>query len=374
MSRLKSISFFFLLGLLFLPFLQERTGILPVGKLYGVENQQDSVALTAATWMDGSFQENFAFRQYRWMGFRPAMVRFRNQMDYWLYGETYRSVMVGKDGELFRRGSLNTWRGLDFVGQEKVDYHCRNTKILQDHMAGLGVRVLTVLTPTKLRCMPDGVSGYALDRDYTNNYNRYVESMTRQGVDFVDLTPILAERINTDEHRLFPRTGTHWTDYGAALSADLLIREMEKRSGQDYANVEITALQRSAEMVDTDDDAGRLLNLLFELPSAEVDYPTLSFVRDTATRKPLVITIGDSFWWKVFNQRIPHEVFASGSQYRYYNYEVFSDQWEDAKYIGDFDLKRTVETADWLILFVNEGNLHRFPFDFVDQTLRLYYQ
>ncbi len=372
-KALHTICFALLLGILWLPLLQEATGVFQEKPLAGVENPQDTVMLTGQNWFSKKFQENYVTRQYQWMGLRPSMVRLRNQVDYSIFREPYYSVLVGRDGELFGRASLEAIQGKEFVGQAKVDYNSRNTAILQNHLAQRGVQMLTVITPNKLQCMTGDLPGREVVFADSSNYAAYSTALLRERVNLLELATPITNWIATEPHRVFPRTGTHWTDYGAFLAANVIIAEMERLKGQSYIHPTITSFESSFDMRDTDADAGDLMNLMCNIPPAEVAYPILRF--DTAGKvRPRVLVIGDSFWWKIYNQNIHQQVFAPGSQYRYYNYECFSDQWQGAKYINDFDLKSLLEQIDFVILCVNTDNLDRYPFEFVDQVLGLYYR
>ncbi|HHG84209.1 MAG TPA: hypothetical protein ENJ82_05610, partial [Bacteroidetes bacterium] len=255
-QRLKTVAFTLLLSMLFLPVVQEWTGVFPSGKLAGVENHQDTIPLRLATWMSGEFQQNFEVRHYGWMGFRNSMVRLRNQLDYSLLGENYRSIMIGEGGELVRRGSMEAMRGLNFIGQDKIDYHASHTALLQRHFAARGVRMLVVITPSKLRCMPEILPEYALFANPDNHYNRYLEAFGQEKVDYLNLTSILKEKIAENRYRIFPRTGTHWTDIGAFYGIEFIAQEMEKRGGKTLPPMRFLRPQASLNMRDTDADAG----------------------------------------------------------------------------------------------------------------------
>jgi hypothetical protein len=367
---LHTICFSVLLGVLFLPLVQEKTGIFREKPLAGVEDKTDSLPLTDSTWFSGRFQENYALRMYKWMGLRPSMVRLRNQIDYFLFNEPYRSVIVGKDNELFGRGSLETIQGKDFAGWDRIHYHSEHTAILQNWFAQRGVAMITVLTPSKLQCMPEYLPEEDLVFPANANYPAYVQALKKQKVFLLDFAPVLIQWMHTEPERIFPRTGTHWTDYAATLAADSMITYLEQLLGKPLVHPEIVAIEKSMEMRGTDADAGDLLNLIWDIPPAEIGYPKLRYVAEGRT-KPRTLVVGDSFWWKIYDLGIHHHVFASGSQYRYYNYEVFSDQWQGAKIIDEFDLLQTVTNVDAVILCVNSDNLHRYPFEFVDQVLQV---
>jgi hypothetical protein len=359
-----------LIGLLLLPWVQERTGILRERPLAGVEDKTDSVALTWASWKEGKFQENYAVRMYKWMGLRPSMVRLRNQLDYSLFGEHYRSVLIGRDHELFGRGSLETMQGRDYVGEAALQYHCQNTALAQARLAAMGKALLVVLTPSKLQLMPDFVEGEAAAFAPQSNYPAFTRGLRAAGVRFLDLAPALQGWMRAEPHRVFPRTGTHWTDYGAYLGFGAILDTLEAMTGKPIVRPRLLSVTTSTEMRGTDADAGDLLNLICDLPPAPVGYPTLGY--DTAGRvRPRAMVVGDSFWWEVYNQGLHAHCFAPGSVYAYYNYEVFSDAWQGARIVSEFDLRTLVDGLDVLIVCINSDNLHRYPFGIVDQVLQL---
>lgn len=367
-KTLHVICFSVILAALFLPLVQEKTGIFHEKPLAGVENKTDSIPLSDSTWLSGRFQENYALRMYKWMGLRPSMVRLRNQIDHSFFNEAYRSVMIGKDNELFGRGSVATIQGKDFVGWETVKYHAEHTMHLQNWFAQRQIAMVTVLTPSKLQLMPEFLPDENLQFPANSNYPAYVKTLKEYNIYLMDFAAPLKQWMATEPHRIFPRTGTHWTDYAATLASDSIIGYLERLLGKPFVRPEITSVETSTEMRDTDADAGDLLNLICDLTPAPIGYPKLRFVSEGRIR-PRVLVIGDSFWWKVYNQGIHKNCFAPGSQYRYYNYEVFSDQWQGAKIIDQFDLLQTISNVDAVILTVNADNLHRYPFNFVDQAL-----
>ncbi|MEM0997648.1 MAG: hypothetical protein AAGN35_11230 [Bacteroidota bacterium] len=370
---LSRVLFGLVLGVLFLPVLQEWTGAVRLRKLAGVENVVDTIPPTDTAWLSGQFQNNFELRHYRWMGLRPAMVRLHNQLDYFLFGEVYRSIMIGEGDELFRRGSMQAMRGLNYLGEEEIRLRARKTALLRDFLAARGTRLLVVFTPSKLRCMPEKLPEYVLPSRNPNNYDAMRAALLREGVPLVDLEAILKARMELFSFRIFPKTGTHWTDFGAVLGAQHIVQEMNRRDGRTYRRFRAIEQTPSGQMRDTDADAGDLLNLIRDIPPDSIHYHTVQFQDDgPGIFRPKTLVIGDSFWWKVYNQDVHKKVFAPGSQYRYYNYEVFSDQWEGARYPQQFDLGQTLSGLDWLIICINEGNMHRYPFNFTDQVLRAF--
>lgn len=358
--------------LLLLPLLQELTGIFPERPLAGVENPPSEVELNAASWLDGTFQKDFETQYYQWMGLRSAMVRGSNQLDYSLFGLLYDRTLVGESGELFRRTSYEALTGRDYIGHEKVAYHANHLAYLQQYLFQRNIRLLPVITPTKLRCMPQEKVNYDLSPLDTTNYDAYLKAFSQYQLAYLDLTEVLSKAIKDDPHRVFPKTGSHWTDYGAALGFRFIVEQMEASTGLDYADFSIEGFETTSEMRGTDADAGDILNLIRDFDPAPIDYPELSFANQAPKVRPRVLVISDSFWWKIYDQQLHAKTFAPGAQYRYYNWEVFSENWEGARNIEEFDLAKTLESIDWIILATNEGNFRKFPFGFLDQVLASY--
>ena len=49
--------------------------------------------------------------------------------------------------------------------------------------------------------------------------------------------------------------------------------------------------------------------------------------------------------------------------------------WQDiAKAAVNFDLQQTLTGLDWVLICINEGNAHRYPFGFDDQVLNQFYR
>lgn len=356
-------------ALLLLPLLQEWTGIFPQRPLAGVEESAPKVAFSKSNWLDGSFQESFELRHYQWMGMRSSMVRLQNQLDYSLFGKLFKAIVQSDKGELFRRSSVDAFTGRDFVGRKQIEYHANHIAYLQQFLLLRDIRLLPVITPTKLRCMPDQLPNHDLQVVGETNYAVYREELTRLGVGFLDLTEVLKAAVRENEHRVFPKTGTHWTDYGAIIGFQEILDRIEPGAGGESRGFEIMDYETIGEMRGTDSDAGDLLNLMFDPPVAAIDYPFLDFHKRPPLQRPKVLVISDSFWWKIYDQGLHGNSFAPGSQFRYYNWEVYSEDWEGAKLVSDFDLWKSVEEVDWVILCTNEANLHKFPFGFPDQLL-----
>ena len=360
------------MAVLIFPLVQEWTGIITERPLSGVEEIPSEVPLTWITWTDGSFQENYAHRSLGRMGFRSPLVRMGNQLDYDLFGLLFDNTHAGKDGELFRHSSFRAVTGRDAIPDEQIAYHSNHITYLQQYLSQRNIWFLPVLTPSKLRCMPSSLENEDLDPVRKTNYQRYLDAFNEYGLSYLDLTGELTRSVAEGGDRVFPKTGSHWTDHGAVMGFQQILRFMEAVDRKPYANFMVKGYERSNIMRGTDADAGDILNLLRDFPADTVAYPVLVFEERRPENRPKVLVISDSFWWKIYDQGLHDNVFAPGSQFRYYNWEVWSDAWEDSRTADQFDLRKSIEEVEWVILCANEANLHKFPFGFADQALEAY--
>jgi hypothetical protein len=103
----------------------------------------------------------------------------------------------------------------------------------------------------------------------------------------------------------------------------------------------------------------------------EFAYPYYQFGNDKSKYKPRVLTIGDSFYWNIFNAEIPKHIFANEA-FWYYNHKVYPDFYSKPVFTSDLDLKKEVESMDVIMVMVTERFLNIFDWKLIDQLYYLY--
>ena len=63
-------------------------------------------------------------------------------------------------------------------------------------------------------------------------------------------------------------------------------------------------IETSTKAQDTDDDVLKTMNLLLQQKARKLAYPVISF-DTTGVKKPMVLVVADSYYWNIFNTRIP---------------------------------------------------------------------
>jgi hypothetical protein len=177
-------------------------------------------------------------------------------------------ALAGQDGFLFYKNDLEYVSGGDLEqqrrGKNPLPVIVEFKKLLDEQ----GVDFLFVPVPTKLEVYPEkldpdfkGLSGQIVNPAF----RKLIESLSRAGVEVVDLLPALlrAKSESAAEPFLFQHQDTHWTDRGLRLAADLLATRVKKYPW--YA--ELAKQKRTYELKET--HFTRFGDLQSRLPEAE---------------------------------------------------------------------------------------------------------
>ena len=165
---------------------------------------------------------------------------------------------------------------------------------------------------------------------------------------------------------LYPKYGIHWSQYGAWLAADSMLRYVEKITDKDLADMILENIEISNKPRGVDYDIGEALNLIFRLPGDTLAYP--KFHWETKNKDTLTtIVIADSYYWPLFSMGISKIALNPGS-FWFYNRMVYPGK----KPIEEIDYLESLKSADIIILMSTESNLCRFPFGFLKDSYRAF--
>ncbi len=375
MKRIKShIVLVLLMAILSLPLLQMWFGPFRERPLDGAFTRAEMVSFTHRNWSSGKFQDQAEKFLKDHIGFRNDLVRLQNQIDFSLFRKANaEGATVGKNGQLFEYDYIRSWLGIDHPGEAFIRAKLNRAKFVQDHLKKeMNIDLVIVFEPGKASFYPEFIpSRYARLKNKESLYENYVRLAREAGLDYIDLQAYFMQLKHTAEYPLFPSLGTHWSVYGMTFAADSLLKFIEQRREIGLAPVTIDSTEYSSTPRDTDDDVARTMNLICP-PNAELlAYPVLRIDTSGNFDKPMVLTVADSYYWNIFNTRIPKYVFANEA-FWYFNALVYPDYYGGAKYTHELDLRSEVEKQDVIFLMVTERFLHKFDWTFIDQLYALY--
>lgn len=348
-------------SLLVLPAIQMHTNLFPVDELKGSFKPYEKPKLSLNNWFSGSFQENYNDYFENNFGFRPWFVRIRNQLSFSLCGSAKANgVVIGEDFYLYESYYLNAYNGLNYLGYETLKSRVDSLMLIHDSLASHGTELLICFAVGKGSFYPEFFpDNYKNQSSDSTNYLKYKNLFELADFNVIDFNSWFLQMKDTSRFILYPKYGTHWSEYGSVIAADSLLRYVEDLKNIDLPDLVIDKIQITNHLKGSDYDIGECLNLLFQLPSQEMAYPQTSW-RTEGKDSLNVIVISDSFYWQLFNRGMGTVGFKPG-MFWFYNKISYPGSID----ISDLDYVKCLYNADLVILLATEATLARFPFGFI---------
>lgn len=370
----KNIAFVVLLILLALPAFQHITKIVSVKPLDGDFVISPRPPITWKDWLSGDFQTRFDNYIEDHIGFRSFFVRLNNQTDFSIFRKANADgVVVGKDRMLFEYDYIQAYTGKDFIGKKTIRKKLNRVKFLQKYLKeNFDIDFVIIFEPSKARFYSELIPDhYLADGTGLSNYEYFTQEAKNLGIRFIDYNKYYNQLKGTKPYPLYPKWGIHWSEYGMSFVADSLVKYLENLRGIDLPEMKLDNLKVTSRLEDSDYDVGKTMNLLWRLPHPEVAYPQYSFAGGGNKTRPMVLTVADSYYWNIFNTRLPKNLFANEA-FWYFNAKVYPDSYFGTKWVKDVDLRQEVEKQDIIMLSVTERFLYKFDWGFVDDVFKLY--
>lgn len=362
--------------LLAFPVVQQQTGLIPEAPLKGYFHQEPLPPLKYFTWhrwFSGDFQQLFTSRLNENTGFRPSLIRVRNQYDWSCFGITHaRGFLKGKEGYLFEEDYIHEYTGRYFIGERPADQKLYRLKVVSDSLKARGIPLIFIIEPGKASYFPEFVPDtFDISRRTTSNYDVFTRLATRYELNFIDLNKYFMAMKDTSVYPLFPRYGMHWSLYGVHLAADSLRRCIGVLTGARMPGFTPSAYKFSEHPIGTDYDIGELLNLMFPLPATPGLYPEVPFDSIPDGNLPALI-VADSYYINMV-ETYGKKMFGH-QDYWYYNGSPYPHQNETPPVSVDkTGLREKLLQYKVILLMVSEINLHCGFWGFADEAWQAFH-
>lgn len=376
MKLWKNFFFGFLFLMMILPAVQREFQLVKEKPLQGAFLQiaaPDFDSLSWESWKSGEFQQEYSDRLEAHIGFHNSLLRLYHQWSYSLFREANaEGVIAGKNGELFEEDYIKAWMGKYYVGESVWQNKAEKLKAIQDTLSKLGKSFFVILEPGKGSLYPERFPGkYNPDKKNVSNYDVLVKYLHHFEVNTLDINACFIDWTDTSTYRLFPRGGTHWSYYGAALAADTMIDYLQKLHGDGIPEMEILQLEKWEKIRHPDDDIWLAMNMIAEAPEDDLIYPKIGFDETTkASQKALFV--GDSFYFNWQSDRIMHDAFAD-CNFWYYNKQVWNRQGVEAGTVDELNFGDEIAKADIIAIMITERFHQNFAWNFDEQLFDYFY-
>ena len=364
--------------LLFLPMAQEQFGLFQFKKLHGVVAEKKKPKLNLENYRNQTFQQWTESHLKLHHGMREPLTRMYNQYLWDVFGESNITrdgqVYISDDGWFYERPSVREYysgrlngndqerkESVKHLGEEALRIY-RIQKILEES----GTHLFVMLLPGKEMIYPEHIphtDDFPEEKTFSAR-DFYKQRFERLGVNCFDVGDWFLRMKDTVDYPLYPQTGTHWSNYAAMHVADSLIRYMEHLG--DMSLTHFTIGERREETVYPDDDLEQLLNLMRPLPKAPNYYADCNVIPDSTAQKPTVITIGDSYFWNIFNATPFGEIMGNIPFWYYFNTIFFDNYHHNTK---EVDVLKQVVDADFVILAYSTHTVYKMGAEFTEPLL-----
>ncbi|MCX6224850.1 MAG: hypothetical protein NTV01_08915 [Bacteroidia bacterium] len=373
-QKLKTATFLFLMLILLAPVFQQKYGLFKLKSLDGQANPAVYPRFSVKSWFADKFQVQFTRATEEHLGFRPALIRLKNQLEYIIYNKANASgVVVGKHRYLFESDYIRSYTGRDYLGDYYWNQKFNRLKQVSDTLAKLGVKIAIILEPGKATYHPEMIpSRFMRFKSENTNYQAIIRESDQNGIPLLDLNRLFKDKKSSAPYPLYPKGGTHWSNGGMVLAADTLLGFINGTLHLTVPDLIIDRVELSDSLRDTDSDVVNVMNLMMAPRHPKMAYPVFHFAAKDSIRKPRVLVISDSYYFNVLEAKIPAGAFANEA-FWYYNNNIYPDSWKAPKDTGSLNVPETVEGMDLVLIMVTERFYHRFDWDFTDVLYRYYY-
>lgn len=353
---------------LFLPLLQSAFKLKKnIKPLKGAFQEVTEEEITSASWFNGNFQKAEEDYLNRNFGFRNYYVRLNNQMDYSLFNKAnVEKVVVGKGGFLYEDNYITSYYGENFVGKEILETKFKKLKDLQDLLFTQNITLLPVFAPGKATFYPEFIPEEWQQQKKLNNYEYTVELCKKLEIDYIDFNAWFLKIKNITPYDLYPKTGIHWSNYGALISFDTLTRHLEYLSKFNLKNLSISNITFSNDLMAPDDDIGVAMNLFKNVQPLPMPYAKYEWTDDSTFTKPNALFIGDSYFWNLYYEGLINNVFHE-AKFWYYNQTVYPET-ETQREVNKLNLIDEIKKQKIIAIMVTDCNVHDFGWNFIEQA------
>lgn len=233
--------------------------------------------------VDNSFNINYPKEFTNWLndhfGFRRLALDIFNIIDRSVFNEAIENdrALMGKDGWLFYKGnnSIQNYQNIRYFSDEQLKKAKSNLENFDIWLDKQGINLYIYVAPDKHRIYPEYYP------DYIKKSNNY--SQLDQLKDYLEensyIKIISSHEIIIDEKKnklMYYKMGTHWTQYGAFLGYNHLVKEIQK----DFVIVEPLEISEFKILNNSkpDVDLSNMLNLNYKDYDND-RYPSLEYIK-----------------------------------------------------------------------------------------------
>ncbi len=356
---MKRIIFYFLIGLLFLPLIDNLTGgFIHVEKLKGEYSSAQNIKFNTSRFFSNQYQNKKSKYLTESLNLYPLFIRINNQVLFSLFDKlSVRHAVLGKNNIIFDDSYIKSYYGQDFVGKEFANERIQEVSFLNKILKLYNKRLCLCFLPGKTYFYPESIPSKLLStkRAYTNA-EYYTKGLQNEGIKVLNLINYLPLINDSSKSPIYPKESIHPSAYGLTLAADTLMTFIEQSFNWKLPEVSHPFFT-SKQALYYENDILSSCNLLFPPQfNTTFAYPKMEFKGNGTALKTLVV--GDSFYKLLYKNGFQKHILGSGD-YWFYG-ETY---WPSKESIYNHNIRLDFFNHDMIMLFVSEATLYLFPYN-----------
>ena len=374
------VLFAILAVLAFLPMLQGWFHWFSMKPLNGVTEATEKPAFELDAYRSGTYAKEAEAYTSQHFGFREPIIRLYNQYLWTCYHKTYaQDVVGGKEGWLFYPQSVRDYYGQELMrwhvsldeAHEKFDHEVKYMNWARSILKENGVDLLVFMAPEKGFLYPEFLPDGEKDTTTFNACDYFAQRFEETDFPCIEMTRWFQQIKDTVDYPLIPQAGAHWI-FPATYAVDSLTRLMGELKGIELPKIKIGEAYhtRDAEH-EYDDDLELLLNLAFSMRHQYGYCPRhkVSIEQDSATVKPKVLFIGNSYFWSM-NLFAPFDEMFETTEFWYYFSTAYSgDSLTETTSVSQLDFVEKLLDFDYVVWFTTGNQMNKGTSDFAEKAI-----
>lgn len=348
--------------------IQKAFHIFSVPHLYGASVYTDKPKFKIEDWISNYYQINYEKNLEENFGFRNDLVRLNNQLDYSIFRKSNSNeVVIGKKGYLFQQGYIDAYLGKKSLTEDGMQQQLNVLQQLSDSIEKHDTKLVVVLAPGKASFFPEYLPSFDFKKT-KNNYEKILALKNNYTYDIVDLNAEFLNLKNKTQYPLYSQQGIHWTNYGAYLGMDKLIKHIEAKTKINLPDYHVAGFIEAIKP-NTDYDLGELLNVIYELPHYRTFQPKIVNDSNIQVQPKLnVLFVGDSYFWNLEHTKLIQHVFANYN-FWYYSKSIYPVSTTTPTPVLTLNIVSKIHDYDYVIFVQTEQNYDHLGFDFAGDYL-----
>ncbi len=202
----------------------------------GKEEKAELPSLFDENGLNMKFSDSFDLWFSQKLPFRSTIISAKNKIDSGILGRSSNDVIVGKQGQLFYSGEIDSYTGKT-MSERRLHNTARTLYLMQSFCKNGGAEFRFMCVPNKSTVYSEYMpSGYI--KAEVTDHTRLMSLLEKMGVSCVNVREMLFQH-KDDEEELYLRDDSHWTNYGAALGFDEMRVSLGHESSERLAEHEV---------------------------------------------------------------------------------------------------------------------------------------